>query len=357
MNDEKVVITPEARALAAGSVFKRPPKNRKKALILDLIALAIAAPLIYFFAPNPFLFASDFVRNWMTSTPAGIEQLVLNLRLTNKGKFVFGAVNPQIENKTVFNSSCPTVEENASSLGCYNSNTQEVHIYNVESEELAGEIEATAAHELLHAAWDRLSNYDRSRLEPLLLEVYNSDEHHAMLAESTKNYAPAELMTELHSQIAERIKDLPPELEKHYAKYFEDQDLIVSYFNQYSSVFKQLQKEAEALSAEIDEARASVAKQEQEYKTWVDDYNSRVENFNACARDYNCTIDNFNAKLAELITEGKKLDSFYATYSAAVDALNAKIDQFNAGVTHLQVLDRALDSRSSPETNIEVKEN
>ena len=344
--------------LSARSLFKKPPVDpvkRKKNLFFDAIVLVVAGILIYFFAPNPLLFASDFVRNWMTSTPAPIETLVANLRLTSKGKFVFGAVDPQLESKDVFNSACPSAEEGASSLGCYDSNLQKVHILYVESEELAGEIEATAAHELLHAAWERLSNYDRSRLEPLLLSVYNSDEYHEQLAESTKDYAPEAFLTELHSQIAERIKDLPPELERHYAKYFEDQDLIVSYFEKYSNVFKDLIAKVKTLLAEIEAERTAVEKQASDYEAWLSDYNARVDKFNNCARDPECSLVNFETKRDELIAEGYKLDAAYATYEAALNTLNAKIDDYNNNFDHLKSLDRALDSRASPKSEAKIE--
>lgn len=360
MNRETASSEPETLALSASSLFKRQKpdaKTRRKNLIFNTIVLVIAAVLIYFFAPNPFFLCSDVIRNWIYQTPPAVEQLVLNLRLTDQGKFVFGAVDPQIETQAVFNSSCPVAEESASSLGCYDPVKQKVHIYNVESEELAGEIEATAAHELLHAAWDRLSTYDRARLEPLLLEVYNSDEYHEMLVKSTADYSAENFLTELHSQIAERIKDLPSELEKHYAKYFLDQDLIVTYFEQYSSVFSKLVAEAEALAAEIDADRAETDRLAAEYQAWADDYGARVDQFNACAVDPECALANFDAQASTLIAEGKRLDAAYDAYVAAIDALNEKIDRYNSSVVHLQTLDRAMDSRSSPEVKVNESNN
>ena len=348
-----------AEVLAKHSLFKKPPKDpatRNKRLLFDFLVLTIAGVLIYFFAPNPIYLTSDVVRNWMSKPSNNVEQLVLNLRLTEKGKFIFGAVDPQIENRDVFNSTCKTSEESASSLGCYDPTAQKIHIYLVESEELSGEVEATAAHELLHAAWDRLSTYDRNRLESLLMEVYNSPEHHAELAKSTESYGPMNFMTELHSQVAERIKDLPEALEKHYARYFEDQDLVVSYYEKYSSVFDELLKNAEALSAEIEAGRESLNKQASEYETWLNDYNSRVEKFNSCAEDPDCSLVNFETQVANFIAESKKLDDAYAAYETALNALNAKIDDYNSNVLHLQTLDRALNSRSAPETKVETKE-
>ncbi len=42
-------------------------------------------------------------------------------------------------------------------LGCYNPSSRDIYIYNVTNSELDGVKEVTAAHEMLHAAWERLS--------------------------------------------------------------------------------------------------------------------------------------------------------------------------------------------------------
>ncbi len=321
--------------------------SKKRILLTTFVTLTVAVVVLEFL-PNPIGLAFDVVRNLSTYTPTAVEEIISNLRLTDQGKFIFGAVNPQLETADVFNTSCTATESSISSLGCYDPNTQLIHIYLVESDELDGEMEATAAHELLHAAWDRLSNFERARLEPLLMEVYNSDEHHEVLAESTTNYTSNELLTELHSQIGERIKDLPPALEDHYARYFEDQDLVVSYFDAYSSIFEQLIADSESLSSEIEAERAALNKQADEYTAWLEDYNQRVQEFNSCARNPDCSLPNFTAQRNTLVSEGERIDAAYEAYESARAALNAKIDVYNSGVQHLQKLDYALDSRASP---------
>ena len=334
----------------------KQPKSSSKKLIFTVFSAVIAYAIIFFFFTDPASLARDLVRNWSTNTSPEIEKLVVNLRLTSKGKFIFGAVDPQIEDATVFNSACTVSESSVSSLGCFDPNTQKIHIYNVESEELAGEIEATAAHELMHAAWERLSNFDRMKLEPYLLAVYNSEEYSEMLHKSTENYAPSDLLTELHSQIAERIKTLPAELENHYAAYFEDQDLIVSYFESYYSMMEKLVEDADTLSKEIDEGRVALQTQADEYEKWLADYNTRVESFNVCARDPDCSLINFETRRDAFIAESKELDAAYEAYEAAREELNAKIDVYNSGVEHLKNLDYALDSRASPEATVETEE-
>ena len=344
------------RANAPTELTKRPAENPRHKLVVTIISFIIAVGIVYFFIPSPALIFSDLMRNWTTTPSPSIEQLVMNLRLTSRGKFIFGAVDPQLEEKTVFNSACPAAEEDASSLGCYDPNTQKIHIYNVESEELAGEIEATAAHELLHAAWERLSVFERMQIEPLLYEVYNSAEHHDQLAKSTQNYRSEDLSTELHSQIAERIKDLPPALENYYAKYFEDQNLIASYFEKYSSVFDKIMDGASNLLTEIEAGRQALEQKANEYTAWLEDYNTRVQNFNSCARDPECSLVNFESRRDELISEGRRIDAAADAYEADRTALNAKIDEYNSNVEHLRKLDYALDSRSSPGASIETKE-
>lgn len=349
-------LTAENSPETVNFVASRKTSKTPIKLLSTIFAILLVSTLIFFFLESPTQLAQDLVRNYSTQTPAEIEEIVTNLKLTDKAKFIFGAVDPRLEDAETFNAACITPDASVSSLGCFDPSTQKIHIYRVESDELKGEIEATAAHELLHAAWERLSFFDRQHLEPLLLSVYNSAEYSEMLRASTENYAPIELMTELHSQIAERIKDLPPELEQHYAAYFEDQDLVVSYYEQYSSVFEQLMSEADALATEIETERVALNEQYDRYAAWVDDYNARVEAFNRCARDPDCSLINFEARRDEFIKEGQEIDAAYEAYENARVALNAKIDVYNSNVNHLKSLDYALDSRASPETTIETNE-
>ena len=346
MNNESVPI-------AQAKTQKKPSLKK---IIGTVLAAVIAYVAIYFFFTDPAVLAHDLARNLTTQTPADVEALISNLHLTNKGKFIFGAVDPRIEDADSFNHACTISETSVSSLGCYDLGTQKIHIYNVESEELAGEVEATAAHELMHAAWERLSNFDRMKLEPLLLSVYNSEEYSEMLHKSTENYAPDALLTELHSQLAERVRNLPPELEAHYTAYFEDQDLIVDYFERYYSVMDELIKKSEVLSAEIETGRTALMQQADDYEKWLDDYNARVDAFNVCARDPDCSLVNFESRRDAFIAEGKQIDAAYEAYESARAELNAKIDVYNSGVEHLKNLDYALDSRAGPEVKVDTKE-
>lgn len=343
MNREEVSIT--------------KPKASPAKLIWMVLAAVIVFFLIFEFVTDPTLLAQDLARNASSTHSPEVEQIVSNLRLTDKAKFIFGAVEPSLDGANVFNSACTNPEDSVSSLGCYDPVNQKIHIYYVEEEELNGEMEATAAHELLHAAWERLSHFDRDRISAQLLEVYNSSEYSEMLHKSTESYSENNLLTELHSQIAERIKDLPPELEKHYAAYFEDQDLVVNYYEQYSSVFDKIMAEAEALASEIENARVALDKMYEDYANWVADFNARVESFNTCARDADCSLVNFESRRDGLVEESRKIDAAYEAYEAARVALNAKINTYNSSVKHLKELDYALDSRAAPETKVETKEN
>ena len=55
-------------------------------------------------------------------------------------------------------------------LGCYHSNQDGIFLYNVQDARLAGVQQVTAAHEMLHAAYDRLSTKDKNYVDGLLMD-------------------------------------------------------------------------------------------------------------------------------------------------------------------------------------------
>src|SRR5690606_32509048 len=101
----------------------------------------------------------------------------------------------------------------------------------VANAQLDGIKEVTAAHELLHAAWDRLSKSEQTRLGALLEEAYTkigTDELEERMAYYERTQ-PGERANELHSIIGTEMADVGEELETYYKKYFIDRQQIVAF--------------------------------------------------------------------------------------------------------------------------------
>lgn len=313
-----------------------------------LLALAIVALLATFIIPRlNFTALTDWIRTIGYEPTTEITQLEDKVQFTDEGRSIFLATRPALEDNEAFNRDCSSHNHDVSVLGCYTGG--QIYIYNVESSELDGVKESTAAHEMLHAAWDRLTTAEQQKLTPLLNQVYGA--HHDELASDLKNYDESEQLDELHSRIGTQIADLPEELETHYARYFKDQDAVVKFYDQYQAPFKQLQQQLDDLSKELESMKSDIDTRSQAYSTRAEAFQREVSEFNTCADTPDCyTTAEFNAKRAELVTEQSALNTYYQQLSALVDSYNQKVDEYNGNVLRTQTLQNSINSNSTPAT-------
>ena len=118
--------------------------------------------------------ARDILDWWRLRDYAPTQEISLlaeSSGMNDRGKKYFYVHDPALLDKAAFTSSC-TVGEETIVLGCYITN-QRIYLYNVDDERLAGVEEVTAAHEMLHAAYDRLSPAEKERTNALLEEAYS----------------------------------------------------------------------------------------------------------------------------------------------------------------------------------------
>src|SRR5690606_37805998 len=145
-----------------------------------------------------------------------IEQIADELQLSETGRRIFFASRPQIDAANDFQQHCPI--EGDVVLGCYGG--QRLYVYEVTDDRLAGTIEATAAHELLHAFYDRLSPERAARIDQLVaayVEALPADDENRRVVEG---YPEAQRADEWHSRIGIGYEQLPAALEEHYAQVF-----------------------------------------------------------------------------------------------------------------------------------------
>src|SRR5690606_3110987 len=130
-------------------------------------AIALLALAAIVFLNRGFL--SDQLLVWSYTPTVEIQSIVTRTTMTNHGKFMFYVGNPKIESAAEFNKNCSRKEQNVAVLGCYQGS---IHIYNVTDGRLDGIKEVTAAHEMLHAAYERLSDGQRQEVDALIEAEY-----------------------------------------------------------------------------------------------------------------------------------------------------------------------------------------
>lgn len=239
--------------------------------------------------------------------------LLPNLELTDRGQFIYKASRPELLEAQNFNQACSNVaREHSIVLGCYT--RQRVYIYNVKDARLNGVKEVTAAHELLHAMYERLPENEKVQLNQQLRTAAASieDERFINTLNLYKKTEPDQVENELHSILGTEIAVLPSALEDHYKKYFTDRAQIVKYAQQYEATFtdidnqiKTFDEKLTSLKQQKDQLEASLAAQQREIeneKARLDSLqaNQQVEQFNEAVPGYNQRVRSYNDTITQL---------------------------------------------------------
>lgn len=250
-----------------------------------------------------------YIARTVTLSPE-VEAVQERLELTDEGSRLFRASQPEILSAEEFNTACHQVSKELTIvLGCYTN--QRFFVYDVEDERLSGIKEVTAAHELLHAAYERLSESEKKELRSWLEETAGTieDVRFQETVELYKNAEPEHVDNELHSILGTEISVLPKELEEHYARYFKNRSKIVSYATTYEATFTDIERQIrtyddqlqeyatqkEELEASLEQDRSIIEQRRQEMSEQrasgdIAGYNAAVIGFNQLVQSYNTDI-------------------------------------------------------------------
>src|ERR1700741_2054773 len=100
----------------------------------------------------------DWIRLRNYQVPSQIVQLATDTSMTPSATHLFYVNRPAIQDKNEFNQSCPNNGgERTIILGCYHGHQTGIFLYTVSDPQLNGVMQVTAAHEALHALYERLS--------------------------------------------------------------------------------------------------------------------------------------------------------------------------------------------------------
>lgn len=250
----------------------------------------------------------DWVRLQGYTAPQEIAEITEITEMTEKGRNLFYVHRPEIESdKVSFNAHCSDSEKTIV-LGCYIRGGG-IYLYEVGDERLTGVVEVTAAHEMLHAAYDRLGRSERARVDAMLAQEFAvlNNERIKSTIEAYRAADPSSVPNELHSIMGSEVRTLGAELESYYAKYFTDRHAVVSLAEGYEAAFtsRETQREAydqqlEIMKTEINTINSSLSEREQsiaaEYDELVNIRDSgQVSVFNARISSYNRSVNTYNA--------------------------------------------------------------
>ncbi|MBE9030239.1 hypothetical protein IQ266_10905 [filamentous cyanobacterium LEGE 11480] len=216
----------------------------------------------------------ELLEDWLNVTPRppspSIARLATATTMTRSAQRLFYRQSPSIESQATFLSRCK-VPDKAIMLGCYvrRGNVGKIVIQNVTDQRLKGTMEVTAAHELLHAAYEKLRQSERRDLGRRLSKAAArvKDPRLAKVLKDYRTKDRALYYNELHSHLGTELVDLgDAKLEKYYQRYFTDRQGIVRFAKKSGAVLKKLDREAEVLKPEIEQLEATLTQLEQQIK-------------------------------------------------------------------------------------------
>jgi hypothetical protein len=235
------------------------------------------------------------------------------LTMSDKARATLYRADPQIDDKTSFNRDCDT-RPHELELGCYYRGR--IYVLRIDNETLSGEMDVVMAHELLHAAWQKMTPGERQTLTTQLQAAYDkvaTDDLRQRMAGYAKS-EPGEEGNELHSILGTEFATLTPELEAHYAKFFTRRASIVATHTAYQNVFDSRRAELENELANIRSQKAQLSILNRQLETYretgqIQLYNSLVPKQNRMVDDINQRIASYRAGVDEYNALSASLDS------------------------------------------------
>lgn len=282
-----------------------------------------------------------------------LSQIVSDINFTSRGKFLFFATQPELSERDSFNKHCEKKAEQTVVLGCYLA-PQHIYIYNITDPRLSGVRQVTSAHEMLHAAYDRLDNSTKKRvnslIEQALPEVEKTEPDLASRLKIYETTEPGERDNELHSILGTEATTLPAELETYYKQYFADRSVITKYASQYDKVFNDVKNEQDRIVAELNALSDEISSLSEQYKKDSEQLNSDINAFNqkADTEDGFATQAEFNSSRAELISRRDALEAERTTINSKIDQYEAKRKELESINVKVKDLNQKIDSTSVP---------
>ncbi len=278
--------------------------------------------------------------------PTAIANLAAADTMNDHAKRIFYVNHPElVSESTSFRRNCSS-DEQTIILGCYHPDQNGIFVFDVKDERLGGIEEVTSAHEMLHAAYDRLSDKDKKYVDGLLQGYYKNqlnDERIKQTIEAYKQSEPNELVNEMHSIFGTEITELPKPLEDYYKRYFVNRGAVVAFSQRYESEFTSRSAKAAQYEKQIEALKAKITAKEAELRAQLERINAeqarldslrasnRIEEYNAGVVVYNAEVDAYNSGVAQ--------------YKRDVSTYNSLVEQYNAIAGELKQLYGAIDTR------------
>jgi hypothetical protein len=311
------------------------------AFVLSVIIVAFAA---WLFLNRQFVI--DQLAVWNYQPSSSIQSLDDRVGFTDKGLFTFYATRPVVAEPSEFNGKCPRQEAGSPILGCYTADDH-IYVFNVSNTQLDGIKEVTAAHEMLHAVWQRMSSAEQSRVGALIMAAYEKNatpELRDRMAYYQRN-EPDALTNELHSILGTEVSNLGPDLENYYGQYFKNRQTILDLHAKYDAVYKSLYGRADTLYTSMQSLSTSIQTRSKAYDNDIAQLSADIASFNSRANSGNFdSVSQFNTERAGLVKRSTALEAQRVSINNDIAAYGKMYDEYQTLSSQIAVLNDSVDS-------------
>lgn len=253
-----------------------------------------------------------------------VADLMAKTSMTDTARRLFLAAEPTIEAKAELDSNCRNTA-GAHTLGCFLvlrdcragapladcSHRTRIHLLRIDQAETHDLIYVSAAHEMLHAAYEEMPDAQRRALDAEL-EAALPRLDQCRVNGNLKAYAgrgPDERASELHSVLATEFAHLPAGLQAHLSRYFDNRQIVVAAHDRTLGNREQeicdLGTRLDGLDARIDDLRRQIrqlraAGSVRASNSLVPELNAIVVQQNRLAATHNRRVDEYNRLLTNL---------------------------------------------------------
>lgn len=316
---------------------------------LGVPVLLLLAVLLLLVIRHPYAIA-DWFRLRGYEPAQAIMDIADDTAMSDKARHLFYINHPELQDKATFRQNCPQYEQTIV-IGCYIAGQRGIYVLKVDDQRLEGVEEVTAAHEMLHAAYERLKGSEKQRVDDMLQNYADTKLQNQRITTALQGYRksePGQELNEMHSMFGTEIAELPTELSAYYDQYFQDRQKVVAAADAYQAAFTSRQntiKQYDSRLEQLNDRIKTTTQQLNDMADEVDQERRRLDGYRngGDIEAYNSGVEPFNAKVV--------------SYNALLESTRVLIEQYNALVEERNTiaaqtveLQQAIDSSDLPQS-------
>lgn len=237
-----------------------------------------------------------------TQAPPAVKTIGEQAKLDLLGQRYYYGAAPAIVTKPAIQKACAAVAGDGL-LGCY---TGRIYLLDVETPEFRSEMTVTAAHEMLHAVYQDLSDGDRRRVDGLISAEVDRRHDAKLNARLDKYHDRTSQLDEAFAILGSEAPgaSLQPALRREFDRYFTDREAVVAINQKFQQAFDGFEAQINALNNQLAQRKQQLDELLAEdsiaaYNAQVGPYNELVTRHNDLVSQYNDLGQRFNRAIGD----------------------------------------------------------